>query len=64
MGALDDALKGWTPRFGNQDDIRIAKHVGALRVMQVQKKQTKLSKERMKRLEESIIHSINQSKSV
>lgn len=64
MGALDDALKGFTPAFGNQEHIRVVKQIGELRTMRKHPKKSKLYNERTKRLEESIIHSINQSKSV
>ena len=64
MGALEDALKGFTPVFGNQDHIRLMKLIKEYRKMQNFPTKAKSTLDKIRRLEESIIHQLNQSKSV
>lgn len=64
MSALDDALKGFTPAFGNQEHIRLVKRIAEYRKMQKYPTKAKSTRDTIRRLEESIIHQLNQSKSV
>ena len=63
MSALDDAIKGFTPVFGNQEHIHLMSRIKEYRRMQNFPTKAKSTKERMRLLRESIIYQIEKLKS-